>query len=65
MLLLFTVMGALSAAPDASTPDRRTAVAVLMIAIAGSAPGLRPTGSPVRSSCCGRDVVRTDDQDAV
>ena len=37
MLLLFTVMGALSAVPDASTSDRRTAVAVVMITIAGSA----------------------------
>ena len=35
MLLLFTVMGALNASPDASTSDRRTAVAVTMIAIAG------------------------------
>ena len=37
MPLLFTVMGALSTSPDASTSDRRTAVAVLMIAITGSA----------------------------
>ena len=36
-----------------------------MFAIAGSAPGLWPTGSPVRSPVCGRDVARTDDQEVV
>jgi hypothetical protein len=31
MLLLFMLLGVLSASPDASTSDRRTAVAVLMM----------------------------------
>jgi hypothetical protein len=67
MPLLFMVMGALSASPDASTSDKRTAGGSVMILTmssrAGSAPGLRPRCSPV-SDIGFADVTshETDDQ---